>query len=340
MSAPAVAERARLSTTACVVYLSVMRLPTLLLASMLLVGCGSDATETDAGVPDGSVRDASVRDASALDASSIDASSADASSSDAGGADAGTTDAGAADGGTATAIVLPTANAALDYQLGGPYAPPTGVTIVSRDRNAPIAAGLYNICYVNGFQIQPDEESFWLTEHADLILRDSAGNPVIDADWDEMLIDVSTAEKRAAVAAIVGDWIRGCAADGFDAVEIDNLDTYARSGGRLTEDDAVATMRLFADAAHAAGLAAAQKNSAEIVSRRAAMDTDFVVAEECNRYTECDVYTDSYGDLVFVIEYRRADFTAGCAAFPNLSIVLRDRNLVTPSSGVYVFDGC
>ena len=309
-----------MSPTARVVYLKAMKETTLLLATMLLFGCGSDTTNSDAGFADGAVRDASAVDA--------------------GSSDAGSSDAGSSDAGSAAAIVLPPMNAGLDYQLGGPYAPPSGVTIVSRDRNAPIAAGLYNVCYVNGFQIQPDEEAFWMAEHADLILRDSAGAPVIDADWDEMLIDVSTAAKRAAVAEIVGGWIRGCAAAGFDAVEIDNLDSYARSGGLLNEDNAVATMRLFADAAHAAGLAAAQKNSAELVSRRAAMGTDFVVAEECNRYAECDVYTASYGDLVLVVEYRRVDFSAGCAAFPNLSIVLRDLDLVTPSSGAYVFDGC
>ena len=46
------------------------------------------------------------------------------------------------------------------------------------------------------------------------------------------------------------------------------------------------------------------------------------------------------GDNVIVIEYRQQDFTAGCTAFPNLSIVLRDLNLVTPSSTEYVYDGC
>jgi hypothetical protein len=237
-------------------------------------------------------------------------------------------------------VRLPTANVSIDYQLGGAYDPPSGVTWVSRDRNAPIAPGLYNVCYVNGFQIQPDEEAFWTGDHPDLILRDASGDPVIDPDWDEMLIDVSTPEKRTAIAAIVGGWIEGCARDGFDAIEIDNLDTYARSGGRLSEDDNVAMMRAFSDRAHALGLAIAQKNSAEIVGRRDELGTDFVVAEECNRYDECDVYTDAYGDLVFVIEYRRVDFDRGCTDHPGLSIVLRDLNLVTPSAGAYVYSGC
>ena len=63
------------------------------------------------------------------------------------------------DDGTSAMVTLPPVGGKLDYQLGGAYPPPAGVTIVSRDRNERRRAGLYNICYVNGFQIQPDEES-------------------------------------------------------------------------------------------------------------------------------------------------------------------------------------
>jgi hypothetical protein len=243
-------------------------------------------------------------------------------------------------GGGGGALALPPVNAPFDYQLGGAYTPPDGVLVVSRDRNDPPAAGLYNICYVNGFQAQPDEEDFWLDDHPDLVLRDEGGDPVIDEDWDEMLLDVGAQEKRAALAEIIGGFIEGCATSGFDAVEIDNLDSYSRSGGRLTEDDAVAAMALFSSKAHAAGLAIAQKNSAEIVGRRADLGTDFAVAEECNRYHECDVYTGAYGDHVLVIEYRTQDFEAGCDAFPNLSIVLRDVELRKEGRSGYVYDGC
>lgn len=254
------------------------------------------------------------------------------------GDDAPPGDAASGDG-TNPALALPPLNAGLDYQLGGAYPPPAGVKIVSRDREASPAAGLYNICYVNGFQIQPGEASTWMTQHPDLILRDGGGNPVIDTDWNEMLIDISTAAKRTQVAAIVGDWIDGCRAAGFDAVEIDNLDSYTRSGSRLTEANAVAQMALFSGRAHAKNMAIAQKNSAEIVPRAAELGTDFAVAEECNHYDECQTYRDGYGDHVLVIEYVRADFTKGCTAFPGLSIVLRDRNLVVPGTA-YVYDGC
>jgi hypothetical protein len=242
--------------------------------------------------------------------------------------------------GGAPAIALPPANGQLDYQLGGAYTPPEGVVIVSRDRNAAPAPGLYNICYVNGYQAQEEEASFWLDDHPDLVLRDGSGDPVIDEDWNEMLLDISTPEKREALAVIVGGWISKCGSDGFDAAEIDNLDSYARSDGLLTEANAVAFMQLLSVTAHESGLAIAQKNSTELVPQKNEMGTDFAVAEECNRYDECDDYRAGYGDLVFVIEYRSQDFDAGCAEHADLSIILRDLDLTEPGSGEYVYDDC
>ena len=88
-------------------------------------------------------------------------------------------DAPSSDGsGSGANVSLPPLDGKLDYQLGGAYTPPAGVTIVSRDREAAPADGIYNICYVNGFQIQPAEESFWTSQHPDLILRDGNGTPI------------------------------------------------------------------------------------------------------------------------------------------------------------------
>jgi hypothetical protein len=249
---------------------------------------------------------------------------------------------GAGSGGSTegATLRLPAANAQFDYQIGGGYAPPAGVEVVSRDRNDSPAPGLYNICYVNGFQAQPDEESFWTSSHPDLLLRDSGGNIVVDTDWNEMLLDVRTPEKRTALAAIVGGWIEKCAADGFDAVEIDNLDSYSRSQGLMTQPENVAFMGMLSAIAHASGLAAAQKNSTELLGSVSQMGTDFAVAEECNRYGECDQYQQAYGNLVFVIEYRDQDFTKGCTDFPELSIVRRDVNVTKPGSASYVYGAC
>lgn len=240
-----------------------------------------------------------------------------------------------------TTPVLPPANGELDYQLGGAYPPADGVEVLSRDRTDPPAEGLYNICYVNGFQTQPGEAEWWLDNHPELILRDDGGDPVIDPDWpDEMLLDPTSPEKREALADIVGDWIAQCGTDGYQSVEIDNLDTYSRSDGRISQDDAVAFIRLLADRAHAARLAIGQKNSTDLVARRAETDLDFVVAEECNRYDECGDYMAEFGEQVYVIEYRSVDFDEGCASYPELSIVLRDRNLKPVGATGYVRDAC
>ena len=235
---------------------------------------------------------------------------------------------------------LPPADAGLDYQLGGAYPPPPGVGVVSRDRNAPPADGLYNVCYVNGFQTQPDEEAFWLEMHPELVLRYGDNTPVIDEDWGEMLLDTRTPESRAALAEIVGGWIAGCGAAGYQAIEIDNLDSYARSDGLLDQDQAVAFMALLSATAHAGGMAIAQKNSTELLPRRAEMATDFAVSEECNHYDECDDYLATYGDAVLMIEYSDADFAKGCAGYPQISIVRRDLDLTMPGDAQYVYDGC
>ncbi len=231
---------------------------------------------------------------------------------------------------------LPPPNAMADYQLGGAYPPPTGVMIVSRDRTEAPVAGLYNICYLNGFQVQPGEESTW---DADLILRDAQGNPIIDTAWNEELLDFR-GTKSGRVLAHVQAWMVGCKQAGYQAIEIDNLDSYTRSQGLLTADDAVGMMNYFSSAAHDLGMRVAQKNAAELVAQKTVLATDFAVVEECNHYNECDTFTTAYGGFVIMIEYDRTDFMTGCTKYPQLSIILRDRNLVTPGNAAYVYDGC
>lgn len=236
-------------------------------------------------------------------------------------------------------LTLPPVNAKFDYQLGGPYTPPAGVTVVSRARNTTTAPGIYNICYVNGFQIPTVDESFFVSSHPDLILRDN-GTPVVDPDTNEMFFDISLAEKRSAISSIIGKRIRECAENSFHAVEIDNLDSYTRSQGLLIEQQAVYLMKMYADAAHALGRPIAQKNAPALVARKAEIGTDFAIVEACNRDNNCETYKTGYGDNVLVIEYRQQDFDAGCAAYPSWSIVLRDEAFVTPQDAAYVYDDC
>ncbi|SDQ12943.1 endo alpha-1,4 polygalactosaminidase [Leucobacter chromiiresistens] len=239
-------------------------------------------------------------------------------------------------------IELPPASGTPDYQLGGAYAPAEAVDIVARDRTADPDPDRYSICYVNGFQTQPGERALW----PDATLLQRGGAPVIDPEWpDEIILDTSTTEARGRILEIVGPWIRGCSASGFDAVEFDNLDTYTRSEGALAREDNIALATAYVEIAHEAGLAAAQKNSAEDAELlRSTAGFDFAIAEECAAYAECGAYTDVYGEHVIDVEYDDAlprTFAEMCAdgATP-ASVVLRDRQLALPGDPAHRFETC
>ncbi|UJP10641.1 endo alpha-1,4 polygalactosaminidase [Microbacterium sp. KUDC0406] len=229
----------------------------------------------------------------------------------------------------------------VDYQLGTPYDAPSGTAIVARDRLAPPEPDTFSICYINAFQTQPGELGDW---PADTLLR-SDGETVRDPDWpDEVLLDLGDAGARHLVVEHVGGWIRGCGERGFDAVELDNLDSFTRSGGAFDADAAVQTATTLVGVAHDAGLLAGQKNAAEHSSRmREEAGFDFAIAEECAAFEECSAYADVYGENVIDIEYpdTQGDFPGTCAAgiLPERT-VLRDRLLVAPGEKGYLLERC
>jgi hypothetical protein len=241
--------------------------------------------------------------------------------------------------------VLPPANVGFDYQLGGAYPPAASVRIVARDRTERPVPGLYNVCYVNGFQTQPDAIAWWKAHHPRLLLRTRTGRLVVDSDWGEVLLDTSTATKRRRLTAIVGRWIDGCRARGFLAVEPDNLDSWTRSRERLTRADNVAFARLLTRRAHAVGLAIGQKNASSLAPIGPSLGFDFAIVEECQVYAECGAFTRSYGARVYEIEYvdngGRANFDRACAARgARISISYRDRDLAPRGTPGYVNARC
>ena len=243
--------------------------------------------------------------------------------------------------GAAAVYTLPPVNAKFDYQIGAAYTPPSGVQVVSRDRKATPAAGLYNICYVNAFQVQPDEVTWWQQNHDDLLLKDASGAYVVDGNWDEILLDTSTSAKRTALAGVVNGWIDGCGRAGFKAIEPDNIDSYDRSEGLLTKANAVAFLKLLAPHAHGAGLAIGQKNTTDLGTQGKDAGLDFAIAEECGRYTECGDYTDVYGTHLIDIEYTNSAFTKACKAVgASVSVVRRDVNVTAPGSSTYIYNAC
>lgn len=236
--------------------------------------------------------------------------------------------------------------AAFDYQLGGAYPPPRGAAVVVRDSTAEPAAGLFNVCYVNGFQSQPQDRARWLEQRRDLVLSDARGRPRADPDWPgELVLDTSGARSRERIAAIVGETVAACAAAGYAAVEFDNLDSYTRSAGALTAGDNLRLARLLAGIAHEHGLLAGQKNAAELSARaRQEAGFDFAIAEECAAHDECAAYTDVYGQRVLDVEYPdtlERPFGEVCAdpRTPR-STILRDRLLVAHGEAGHRYRAC
>jgi hypothetical protein len=252
------------------------------------------------------------------------------------------------------AAVLPLpVNAGFDYQIGGDYPLPPGASVVSRDwfsgQAAPDPA--YSVCYVNAFQSQanepgvdrPDERANWPRRLVLTALGD-------DPHWGgEYLVDIRDSTRRRRAARWVGQMIEACARKGYEAVEFDNLDSWRRFDGTplagrvpFGRRDALAYAKRLVGRAHAHGLAAAQKNTADVTRRQSRrVGFDFAIVEECARYDECDRYRRVYGRRVIAIEYRRRDFRKACRdQGRDISVVLRDRLVSTPAAPRYVHDSC
>ncbi len=261
---------------------------------------------------------------------------------------AGTASADANASSKASTIKNLPANAKVDVQLGGGYAPLSSVRVVDRDSSEKPVKGVYSICYINGFQTQDYQKSFWTKTRARraLLLKNSAGRVYEDPNWPgEYILDTSTKAKRAAIAKIEYGWIDACATKGFQAVDPDNLDTWTRFPERLTEKGNLALATLLARHAHGQGLAIAQKNAAEISRKtRLAVGFDFAVVESCQVYDECGRYDQAYGSNWFEIEYTedgQANWDQACAdRGDRISVVLRDRNIVPQGEDGYAYSEC
>ncbi|MDQ2750650.1 MAG: endo alpha-1,4 polygalactosaminidase [Actinomycetota bacterium] len=241
-------------------------------------------------------------------------------------------------------VSLPPVHGRVSYQISGAYAPPAAVSIVDRDHTDAADPTRFSICYVNAYQAQADAMGWWTTHHPELLLRDSAGQLVIDGQWDEPLLDISTPRRRTALLTVVGRWIDECARRGYRAVEADNLDSYTRSHGRLSSADALVFGQLLSGRAHRNHLSLGQKNAGELAARAHRVGFDFAIAEECQVYSECDAYAAVYGRALIEIEYTdqpMAAFVTACRLRgATASVVLRDRQVALPGDPAHVERWC
>ena len=235
----------------------------------------------------------------------------------------------------------PPVNAGFDYQLGGGYPPPSGVTVVTRDVTDVFPAGVYGICYINAFQNQPGQRGLW---PAGLV------TDLEDPNFPgEYLIDISTTAKQRTAASFLTAQIDSCATKGFLAVEFDNLDSWTRLDGtpRAAQvpfgiNQAVDFAHQLVAIAHDRGLAAGQKNTPQLGAARAyEIGFDFAVSEECARFDECDLYRAVYQDRLIDIEYDLPSFRIACAEIgASVSVVFRDRAVSPPGTPGYEDANC
>jgi len=109
--------------------------------------------------------------------------------------------------------------------------------------------------------------------------------------------------------AIMTSRFEMCAANGFDAVEPDNMDGAENATGfNLTVGESDQYAEWVADEVHSLGMSIAQKNF-EDQSRVLQPYFDFVVEEQCFQYDDCSdlaPYT-AAGKAIFEVEYQGQD---------------------------------
>ena len=247
-------------------------------------------------------------------------------------------------------VTLPPTSGVFDYQLGGPsnrLPRQRRIDVVVRDATEKPLPRAYNICYVNGFQTQPDAAAIWRA-HPELLVHTAQGALLTDPDWpDEYVLDPSTPAKREGIVRIIGPMIEGCKRAGFKAVEIDNLDTFTRFN-QVSKDGALALAKRYVQIAHDAGLAIAQKNTAELAPvGKHQLGFDFAIAESCAAWGECQAYTQAYGSHVLQIEYpdslkaAKRSFKQVCRSPHRAPLtILRDRNLVAHGQPGFIYQRC
>jgi len=249
---------------------------------------------------------------------------------------------------------LPDFSAPFDVQLAEQYTPPDGVRTLLLDRSFAPVPGTYNICYINALQTQEGEKGIWKKAEqkgrTNLVLRDKFGKWLPDPNTryaKEFLLDISSRRKRAAIIRVIRPWILECVADGFDAVDFDNLDSYNRSGGRLSEDDAVRFISALNSIVHEHGLPVAQKNAPGLLPRLAETRPDFAIVESCSWDKLCKTYVEAFGDRVLMIEFDGDTFDdVACPEYGRShSIIQRDLDFLSPEKAArkradYVFKSC
>jgi hypothetical protein len=237
-------------------------------------------------------------------------------------------------GASSESAVVPPANARLlDIDLFGTSA---GKVAALKSK------GIYVVCYINAGSWQPGQPDS--NEYpASLKLQ-------ADPNWPgEYFLDVTDVFKSGSVLArILRARLSLCKSKGFDAVEPDNLQNDENvSGGRITRQQQIDFNGWIADEAHAAGLAALQKNGPDKIllkDRTGKMMVDKfdgILNEECQEFDECGPLAEyvKRGKLALDVEYQ-VSIDCGLSNTLNINSLQKDLGLAGAKDSGYRFKNC
>ena len=195
----------------------------------------------------------------------------------------------------------------IDYQTDGFC---TGGTI-TQENAAAVAAihanGAHAICYVDAGtaeSFRPDYQDYvtFNNAHGGALF----GKPVGGFRNEFWLNINNNVGQRDFILSEVAKRVDRCKADGFDAVEFDNVDAYQnRTGLTISADTQLLFNTALANLAHSKGLTVGLKNDVGQVGDLQPY-FDFAINEQCQQYNECttlDAFL-SAGKAVFQVEYK------------------------------------
>jgi hypothetical protein len=171
-----------------------------------------------------------------------------------------------------------------------------------RNSAATVAAlhtqGTHVICYIEvgaAEDYRPDYSSF----------PASALGSVVEDYPSERYLDI----RSPVVVNIIKSRVAMCAKKGFDAIEPDIDDSYAKNTGfPIARDDDVRFNATLADYAHSLGLSYGLKNGDDPTYASGMVSiVDFELDEQCFEYGTCGAFFPAFRDAhkaVFEVEYR------------------------------------
>jgi hypothetical protein len=222
----------------------------------------------------------------------------------------------------------------IDFQTDGFC---TGGTITQENTAAVTAihaSGAHAICYVDAGTAEtfrpdyPDYVTFNNQSGGALF-----GKPV-GGFRNEFWLNINNDKgQRDFILAEVAKRVGRCAADGFDAVEFDNVDAYQnKTGLPISADTQLLFNSSLANLAHGKGLTAALKNDlGQLTDLKPYFD--FAINEQCFQFKECNFpppglpdWTAS-GKAVFNVEYKSSALNCPLAATYQISSILKTVDL-------------